>query len=265
MNEDEIVDGQVADTPVDTPVQDSPDVPDQGATNTPSAEAQRVAELEKALAAKDQEMAGFQDLVSIIKNDPELFNAVKKRLGGEDEESDPVQHAFKVIDEKFQGETAAAMKEVFTVFAEAQARKQRASMEPIAREVAVSAVDNKRAAGLRAAGLDSAALYDKSYADFERAFRAKNPWIGLVEKGDIKQAYTLIGQSFLAEREAQGDAEKHKGRIYDAKLASSLEPRSTRAGKTTDKIVLRKGPGAAREILRLMEERGGAVPDIELR
>lgn len=232
----------------------------EGQPGAPEPNANQVAELRKALSDRDEQLAAAKDLVNFIQSDPELHKLVTGKLSGQVQEPDPLEEAVKKIQDTFDEKTAGPLAGIFRDFAEAISKKSAKELQPALREVHLNALESKRAAGLRSAGVDPAVLANEKFISFEKAYRTENPWIKSVERDDPGQAAVLLGKAFKASAAASQARAQNAAHVADVRQAMDYVPASSKVASSSvpGGVTVRRGPDSARQIRELLKR---GIPD----
>lgn len=227
---------------------------------TPEPKVDQVAELRKTLSEQAEQLAAAKDLVNFIQSDPELHKLVTGKLSGQVQEPDPLDEALKAIEETFDEKTAGPLSGIFRKFAEGITKRSAKELQPALREVHLNALESKRAAGLRSAGVDPAVLASEKFNSFEKAYRTENPWIKSVERDDPAQAAVLIGKAFKATAAASQARAQNAAHVADVRQAMDLIPASSKVAPSSvpGGVTVRRGPDSARQIRELLKR---GIPD----
>lgn len=255
-------DGQAVGSP--QPVEDGSQTSEQKPVegSTPPVENAEAKELRRKVTALSEQLAGANDLFSMLKADPDLWSKVEAKVLGTQPQVDELAEVDKFFGEKLSEESAAVMQQAIRLLIPTLEKKLEKKFAPVLRETAQTAYASRQTNGLRKAGLDPNISENPEFQEHAKEFQADNPWIESVKRDDPVSAWKLIGESYKAKTGSKQSIQSQQDHLEDVRAASTLEYRGGKAAPANvaaNSLTLRRGPNTARAMFEQIKR--GISPD----
>lgn len=234
--------------------QDAESGEEDGGAPKPAADAN----LRKKVTLQAEQIADYEALLQSFREDPELWQQMQAKVQGRRQApADPLDGFEAVATELgFNEKAAPALAKLAQAVAAATEQRVLQRLEPALRETIGSAQETKRLTGLRRSGVDPADVETEEFQDFAREYRAENPWVKHVEKGDPTAFWGLLGKAWRSREGADEQRATRAERDGLARAASSLERRGSAGApirRVAQQVKVKRGSDDAQSILKLLQ------------